>query len=100
MLRALGEVGRRNGDTLLGLLTDAQWVDVQRHRRWASALVRMMFTQPNNQAVLAEWVKRWEPLADQAIAAYCAALLDAPEATPAVQSAQAATREFRRGVGL
>lgn len=97
VLRAWGEVGRRNGDTLLGLLTDAQWVDVQRHRRWASALVQMMLTQPNNHAVLTEWVKRWEPLADQAIAAYCAAQPDLADVTDRVQ---AATRTFRRGVGL
>lgn len=33
VLRKLGEAGRYNGDTLLGMLTDAQLIDAQRHRR-------------------------------------------------------------------
>lgn len=97
VLHGLGEAARHNGDTLLGLLTDAQWVDVQRHRRWTSALVRMMLTQEGNREVLTRWIAQWEPLADRAIATYCAAL---PDTLGVSERAQAATREFRRGVGL
>jgi toluene monooxygenase system protein E len=43
------------------------------------------------------WVAKWEPLADAAIDAYCAAL---PDAAGAASRARAATREFRRGLGL
>ena len=97
VLRGLGSVARHNGDTLLGLLTDAQLLDAQRHRRWAAALVRMALEQPANREVLTGWIARWEPLADAAIAAYCAVLPDAAEQTA---QAQAATRQFRAGLGL
>jgi toluene monooxygenase system protein E len=40
VLRRLGESARHNGDTLLGLLTDAQLIDAARHRRWTAAFVR------------------------------------------------------------
>ena len=97
VLRALGAAGRHNGDTLLGMLTDAQLVDAQRHRRWATALVKMALSQDANKAVLQNWVAKWEPLGDAAIDAYCAALPDVPGAAAA---ARAAVREFRQGIGL
>jgi toluene monooxygenase system protein E len=97
VLRGLGESARHNGDTLLGLLIDAQLADAQRHRRWASALVRMALEQPGNREVLAGWIAKWEPLADAAIQAYCSALPDAPGAA---ERAKAATRQFRQGLGL
>lgn len=97
LLRGLGEAARHNGDTLLGLLTDAQLLDAQRHRRWAAALTRMALERTGNREVLAGWVAKWEPLADAAIAAWCAALPDMANGTP---RAQAATREFRQGLGL
>ena len=97
VLRSLGEAARHNGDTLLGLLTDAQLQDAQRHRRWAAALVRMSLEQPANREVLQGWVRRWEPLADEAVSAYCASL---PEVGGAAQRVQAATRDFRSGLGL
>jgi toluene monooxygenase system protein E len=97
LLRGLGEAARHNGDTLLGLLTDAQLLDAQRHRRWAAALTRMALERTGNREVLAGWVAKWEPLADAAIAAWCAALPDMANGT---QRAQAATREFRQGLGL
>lgn len=97
VLRALGQAARHNGDTLLGMLTDAQLVDAQRHRRWASALVRMCLETEGNRATLQGWIAKWEPLADAAIDAYCKALPDAPAAADA---ARAATREFRAGLGL
>ena len=50
-----------------------------------------------NRAVLQGWIAKWEPLADAAIDTYCAAL---PDAAGAATRARAATREFRRGLGL
>lgn len=97
LLRGLGEVGRHHGDTLLGLLTDAQLLDAQRHRRWATALVKLALEQPGNQAVLQGWVAKWAPLADEAIRSYAAAL---PEAGDLADRAIAATRAYRQGLGL
>jgi len=97
LLRKLGEAARHNGDTLLGLLTDAQLIDSARHRRWTAALVKHALEQPGNAEVIKGWIAKWEPLADQAIAAYCAML---PDVSNAVASAQQATREFRRSLGL
>lgn len=96
VLRGLGRAARRNGDTLLGLLTDAQLIDVQRHRRWTGALVRMALGQEGNAGVLADWIGRWEPLGDAAIGAYFSALGDPVGGTEAVQAARA----YRRGLGL
>jgi toluene monooxygenase system protein E len=97
VLHGLGNAGRHNGDTLLGLLTDAQLVDAQRHRRWAGALVKMALTQEGNREVLQGWIAKWEPLADAAIDAYCAALPDVPQAAA---QAREAVRNFRTSLGL
>lgn len=97
VLRKLGESARHNGDTLLGLLTDAQLIDSVRHRRWSTALVKLALDEPGNGDVIKGWIAKWEPLADQAIAAYCAMLPDVPNAT---ESAKQATRDFRRSLGL
>jgi toluene monooxygenase system protein E len=97
VLRGLGHAGRHNGDMLLGLLCDAQLNDVQRHRRWAGALVKMALGLDGNREVIQGWVQKWEPLADAAIDAYCAALPDAPAAAA---NAREATRAFRQGLGL
>ncbi|MDP2254895.1 MAG: aromatic/alkene monooxygenase hydroxylase subunit beta [Polaromonas sp.] len=97
VLRKLGESARHNGDMLLGLLNDAQLIDAARHRRWATALVKMALEKPGNAEVIQGWIAKWEPLADQAIEAYCGALADVPGAA---ESAKQATREFRRSLGL
>jgi toluene monooxygenase system protein E len=93
----LSEAGRHNGDTLLGLLCDAQLQDAQRHRRWAGALVKMCLEKEGNLAVLNGWVNKWQPLAQKAIEAYCAALPDVPTHA---QRATHATQEWRRSLGL
>lgn len=95
MLRKLGEAGRRNDDTLLGMVEDAQLVDGVRHRRWVSALVKLACETPGNAAVIRGWIAKWEPLADEAIDAYCAALVDVPDAAA---TARQATRDFRRSL--
>jgi toluene monooxygenase system protein E len=95
VLRKLGEAARHNGDTLLGMVTDAELVDGVRHRRWAAALVKMVTEVPGNADVIKGWIAKWEPLADQAIDSFCAALPDVPKAA---ELAKQATREFRRSL--
>ena len=97
VLRKLGESSRHNADMLLGLLNDAQLIDAARHRRWATALVKMALEKPGNKEVLQGWIAKWEPIADKAIDAYCVALTDVPGAADA---AKQATRDFRHGLGL
>lgn len=97
VLRGLGQAGRNNGDTLLGLLTDAQLADAQRHHRWAAKLVAMALEQETNRAVIAGWLDKWAPMADEAIEAYCAALPDMPGAGV---EASAAARNFRSTIGF
>jgi toluene monooxygenase system protein E len=71
VLRQLGNTARHQGDMLLGMLTDAQLVDADRHRRWAGTLVRMVSDDPDNVEQIARWVEAWAPLADAAIEAFC-----------------------------
>lgn len=97
VLRKLGEAARHNGDTLLGLLTDAQLIDSSRHRRWTAAFVKMALETPGNLELMRGWIAKWEPLADQAIDAYCVGL---PDVAEAASSAKRATREFRQSLGL
>jgi len=97
VLRKLGESARHNGDTLLGLLTDAQLLDSARHRRWISALVSMALEIPGNKELIQGWIAKWEPLADKAIDAYCSGL---PDTSGGAGAAKAATRDFRRSLGL
>lgn len=95
VLRKLGEAARHNGDTLLGLVIDAELADGVRHRRWASALVKMATEVPGNAEVIKRWIAKWEPLADRAIDAFCAALPDVPDGA---DSAKEAARSFRRSL--
>jgi len=97
VLTQLGKTARSQGDTLLGLLTQAQTLDAARHKKWATALVKMALETEGNKAVIDGWIAKWEPLADAAIDAYCAALPDSPNAA---DDAKVATREFRKSLGL
>lgn len=97
VLRGLGQAARHNGDTLLGLLCDAQLLDADRHRRWSSALVAMMLEADGNRQVLNDWLARWAPLGDAAIDAYSARL---PDARDGANVAKAAVAAYRRGLGL
>ncbi len=96
-LRGLGLAARHNGDTLLGLICDAQLVDADRHHRWAGALVKLALETEGNQAVLTKWIKKWAPLGDAAINAYCAQL---PDSSGAAERARDACAAFRRNIGL
>ncbi|TBR10084.1 MAG: toluene monooxygenase [Rugosibacter sp.] len=97
VLRKLGEAARHNGDTLLGMLTDNQLMDAVRHRRWATALVKMILEKEGNAAAIKQWIAKWEPLADKAIDAFCAAT---PEVPDAAHDAKQATRDFRLSLAL
>lgn len=97
VLRAFGESGRHNGDTLLGMLTDAWLIDAARHRRWTAAFTAMALETEGNADVINGWVAKWEPLADRAIDAFCTEL---PDVADAGARAKAATRTFRQSLGL
>ena len=96
VIRGLGDAARHNGDTLLGLLADAQLRDAERHRRWARSLVKMALEQPGNVDVLRGWIDKWMPLAIAAIEAYAAQLADAPDTA---ERAIATLTELHRGTG-
>jgi len=96
-LTQLGLTARSNNDTLLGLLTQAQMRDAERHRRWSSALVKMALETEGNKAVLQGWIDKWLPLADAAIDAYCNELPDSPSAA---SDAKAATHAYIKSLGF
>ena len=93
VLRALGQAARHNGDTLLGLLTDAQLVDADRARRWTGALVRFAVASEGNGDALGRWIAKWAPLGDAAIDAFAAHLPDVPNAAQGARDAAAALRQ-------
>ena len=95
-LRGLGQAGRRQGDTLLGLLNDALLRDSERHRRWTGALVRFASDHGANRQVLDQWVDKWRPLGEKAIRAYLAPLED----EGAVDAVVSETDDIRHGLGL
>ncbi|WP_440995071.1 aromatic/alkene monooxygenase hydroxylase subunit beta [Arhodomonas sp. SL1] len=94
LLQQLGDLAQSEGDTLLGLLTQAQKRDAERHRRWSSALVKMALEKEGNGEVLQRWVAEWEPLADGAIEAYCSALPDGANSAGEAKNASRNVREM------
>ncbi len=97
VLEQLGNIGRTEGDTLLGLVTQAQKRDAERHRRWSGALVKLALENDGNREVLQGWVEKWQPLADKAIEAYCQAL---PDGEQAAEDAKQASADARKSMGL
>jgi toluene monooxygenase system protein E len=96
VLRGLGEAARHNGDILLGLLSDAQLRDAERHRRWATALIQFALNVPENKAVIAGFIAKWMPLADKAISAYSQHVSDVPGLR---ERAIKALQDFHRATG-
>ncbi len=96
-IRQLGRAAKNQGDTLLGMLSDAQLIDSERSRRWTKALVEFVDQNDRNRALLKEWIEKWTPLGDRAIDAYCAAL---PGIEDAADQAKAAVRRFRADLGF
>jgi toluene monooxygenase system protein E len=72
-----GDLARANGDTLLGMLTQAQMRDAERHRRWTSALVSMALQTDGNREVF-----------------------NGVEGEAAATKAKLASRKFRADLGL
>ncbi|MFA5122116.1 aromatic/alkene monooxygenase hydroxylase subunit beta [Zavarzinia sp.] len=97
LLGALGDAARNHGDTLYGMLSQAHMRDAERHRRWAAKLVELAVSQPGNRELLAGWIAKWQPLANEAIDAYCAALPDGEELAAAAKSRVAG---FHAGMGF
>jgi len=94
-VRQLGAAARAHGDGLLAMLHDAQMRDAERARRWSAALMRFASTNPENVAVINEYLQKWVPLGDGAIDAFCSAIPGA-----AASDAKAATRALRAQLGF
>ena len=89
---------RRNSDTLLSLMLEAQLRDSERSRRWSGALVRYAVEANDaNTEVICSWIDKWMPLATNMIERYCEGLPDVPEAPAA---AAKAISTFHTGLGL
>ena len=97
LLRQLTATARRHGDSLLGLIADSAYRDVQRSRTWTTALVRFAAEHTDNIAVMRGWVEKWSGLAEQAIDAYCQALPDSPDAAA---TAKGTVRKFASSLDL
>jgi toluene monooxygenase system protein E len=97
LLRGLGTAARRNGDTLLGMLTDAQLRDSDRSRRWAASLAKFLAAEPGNGDIMRGYLDKWLPLAEAAARAYCQALPDGQDIEGA---AIAGVRDFILLCGL
>jgi toluene monooxygenase system protein E len=77
---ALGQAARRNGDTLTGLLLDAQLIDSDRTRRWTTSLLKhALESNADNAAVIRGWITKWNPRGEAAIEKFCAGLADGDE---------------------
>lgn len=67
----LAELGRREGDYILGEIFFSLNDDCKWHREWSQALVKTTVEDtPANQGVLQGWVNKWYPLAVQAVNAF------------------------------
>ena len=60
-------------------------------------LKQLAMETPGNLDLMRGWIAKWEPLAYQAIDAYCAGL---PDVADAAVSAKRATRELHQSMGL
>ena len=69
LLGTFKEAARAAGDELGWLLAAFLQEDADRRARWSQALSAYAIERnPNNQAVLARWIERWTPAADEAAA--------------------------------
>jgi len=74
-----GNYAKDANDTLLGLLSQSQYNDSLRHRKWASALVKMTTEVDGNHEYIQSIVTKWMPLVNNAIETYCNEIPDSPE---------------------
>jgi toluene monooxygenase system protein E len=70
MVAALGRAGRDAGDHVLHDLVFSLGEDAAWHREWALALARVAIAdRSENRTLIAGWIARWRPAADEAAAA-------------------------------
>ena len=86
-----------SNDTLLGLLSQSQYNDSLRHRKWASALVKMVVEVDGNKEYIQSIVTKWMPLVNKAIETYCNEIPDAPDAA---SDAKEALQDFLTTLNL
>jgi toluene monooxygenase system protein E len=80
LIRQLGEVARRNGDTGTWLALANLTLDVERSARWSAALAKHAISQRSqNAGVLNRWIKRWAPRADAAATGLAELLVASPD---------------------
>ena len=96
ILRQLARAARSNGDTLTAMLCVAQQRDAERSRRWTSQWLKLTQENPSNEAILHQWSKKWNPLAERAIEQFCAALDIDDAAATAVQR----LRDYQASVAI
>lgn len=98
LLVEFGNLARAHGDMLLGLLTQAQMRDAERHRRWVAALARMALETAGNRELLTTWCQHWVPVAESAVTAFCA--IFPTERAESAARATSAAANFRASLGL
>jgi len=99
LMHQFGQASRLSGDMLTGMLLDAQFIDSERSRRFAGAMVNFLCSADGyeNHKIISEWLKKWVPLGDRAIDAFCTILDDDGTAASA---AKTKVKEFRKSLGL
>jgi len=88
---------RDNGDTLLGLLSQSQYADSMRHRKWATGLVKFALETEGNKEHIQSIITKWMPLVNNAIEAYCNEIPDSPSAA---SDAKSAVNEYIKSLGF
>ena len=96
-IHGLSHSARAHGDTLTAMMLDNQNKDALRSQRWTKALAAHTLAHEPNRAVVEDWLEKWVPLGDKAIAAYCAGL---PEGSDATKAALDETAAFRAELGF
>lgn len=91
--RQFARAARDAGDTLTAMLLEAEWRDCERSQRWTKALVSLAAQHAPNQVAMAGIVARWQPLANAAIDAWCAALPALPDAAAAARNSLLALQQ-------
>jgi len=97
VLRQLVATGRRHKDSLLGLISDSAYRDVQRSRTWSTALIHFATEHSENTTVIRGWTEKWIGMAEDAIDVYCGEL---PDSTDAADSAKSAVHRFLHSLDL
>ena len=100
LIKRLADICRRDGDTLTGLLLDAQMTDSLRSRRWTTALVEFALenAESGNKDVLDNWLAKWVPLGNKAIKAFAGGL--GPEGDEMAAAAVADASKYRTSLGF